>query len=31
MGRTKDKKQIPAYVMERDGFYLLLRIQMEKR
>lgn len=31
MGKTKDKTQIPAYFMERDGFYLLLRIQMEKR
>lgn len=31
MGKTKDKVSIPVYQMERDGFYLLLRVQMEKR
>lgn len=31
MGKTKDKKQIPMYEMERNGFYLLLRIRMEKQ
>lgn len=31
MGKTKDKIFIPVYRMERNGFYLLLRVQMEKR
>lgn len=30
-GRTKDKELSPAYQMESDGFYLLLRIRMEQR
>lgn len=31
MEKTKDKVFNPAYQMERSGFYLLLRVQMEKR
>lgn len=29
--KTKDKTVIPTYQMESDGFYLLLRVRMEKK
>lgn len=31
MEKTNSKTVVPAYQMERNGFYLLLRVQMEKR
>lgn len=31
MGKAKDKILIPTYQMKLNGFYLLLRVQMEKR